>query len=262
MAKTFALLFLTCLLSVLSTSEAWTQIWADEFNGSGLPDAGKWSFDVGTGSGGWGNNELQYYTNRRAENARMEGGRLIIEARREDMGGMRYTSARMTSKGRGDWTYGRVEVRAKLPTGRGTWPAIWMLPTGNAYGAWPNSGEIDIMEHVGFDQNKVHQTLHTQRQNGGNGKQATVITTVPSASSGFNVYAVEWEETVIRMYINNQLRVTWNRPSTEWQAWPFNRPFHILLNVAVGGSWGGQQGVDDAAFPARLEIDYVRVFRK
>jgi len=261
MAKTFALLFLTCLLSVLSTSEAWTQIWSDEFNGSGLPDGAKWSFDVGTGAGGWGNNELQYYTNR-VENARQEGGRLIIEARREEFQRMGYTSARLATKGKGDWTYGRVEVRAKLPTGLGTWPAIWMLPTANAYGAWPASGEIDIMEHVGSDVNRVHQTLHTQQKNGGNGQQATVITTVPSATSGFNVYAVEWEETAIRMYINNQLTTTFARPSTAWQAWPFNRPFHILLNLAVGGSWGGAKGVNGAAFPARLEIDYVRVFRR
>lgn len=260
MARHLGLLVLVCLASVFATSEAWTLVWSDEFNYSGAPDGAKWAYDIGTGSGGWGNNELQYYTSRR-ENARVENGNLVIESRREEFSGMGYTSARLITKGKADWLYGKVEVRAKLPSGRGQWPAIWMLPTTNAYGAWPASGEIDIMEHVGHDQNNVHQTVHTQRQNGGNGRQATVITNVPSASSGFNTYTVEWEETVMRMYINNQLKVTWNRPSTEWQAWPFNQRFYLLLNVAVGGSWGGAQGVDGAAFPRRMEVDYIRVYR-
>jgi beta-glucanase (GH16 family) len=256
------MLLLACLTTIIATSEAWRLVWSDEFNGHGFPDFSKWGYDVGSQHDGWGNQELQYYTSWRQENSRVENGRLVIEARREDFGGMRYTSARLVSKYKGDWKYGRVEVRAKLPSGRGTWPAIWMLPTDDVYGGWPRSGEIDIMEHVGHQQNSIHQTIHTEWFNWKNGNQQAVVTHAPTATSDFNTYALEWEESQLRMYINNQMTFLWNRPSTEWQAWPFNQRFHLLLNIAVGGSWGGQQGVDDSSFPARMEVDYVRVYQK
>ena len=140
--------------------DQWRLVWSDEFEYTGLPDAAKWSYDVG--GHGWGNKELQYYTERRKENARVENGLLIVEARRDGWEGHEYTSARLVSKGKGDWTYGRIEVRAKVPSGRGTWPAIWMLPTGKTYGAWPNSGEIDIMEHVVSDPDVIHASVNTR----------------------------------------------------------------------------------------------------
>ena len=144
-----------------------------------MPDASKWGYDAG--GHGWGNKELQFYTKQRKENARVENGHLIIEARREDWEGRHYTSARLITKGKGDWTYGRVEVSAKLPSGRGTWPAIWMLPTGWEYGNWPSSGEIDIMEHVGFDADVVHASVHTKSYNHSINTHKTAKITVPNA---------------------------------------------------------------------------------
>jgi beta-glucanase (GH16 family) len=180
--------------------QQWRLVWADEFNYNGLPDPKKWGYDVG--GHGWGNQELQYYTERRKENARVENGLLIIEARRDSWQGHEYTSARLVTKGKGDWTYGRIEVKAKLPSGRGTWPAIWMLPTGYEYGGWPSSGEIDIMEHVGFDPDIVHASVHTKAYNHKINTQKTAKIKVDNARSEFNVYAVEWTPEEIRGYVN------------------------------------------------------------
>ena len=146
-----------------SFAQEYELVWSDEFDYTGLPNSEKWSYDVG--GSGWGNNELQYYTENRTENARVENGNLIIEARKESYGGNNYTSARLITKSQGDWLYGKIEVRAKLPGGRGAWPAIWMLPTDWAYGGWPSSGEIDIMEYVGYDPGVVHGTVHTESYN-------------------------------------------------------------------------------------------------
>jgi beta-glucanase (GH16 family) len=241
----------------------WRLVWADEFNYTGLPDAKKWDYDVG--GHGWGNKELQFYTARRKENARVENGRLIIEARKEEWEGREYTSARLVSRGKGDWTYGRFEVRAKLPSGRGTWPAIWMLPTGWSYGNWPNSGEIDIMEHVGFDPDMVHASVHTQSYNHKIQTQKTARINVPTSRSEFNVYAVEWTPEEIRGFVNQQHYFTFRNerltnPAADYRQWPFDKPFHLLLNLAVGGTWGGAQGVEPTIWPQRMEIDYVRVY--
>jgi beta-glucanase (GH16 family) len=235
-------------------------IWQDEFTTDGLPDATKWSYDVG--GSGWGNNELQYYTKSELKNARVENGKLIIEARKEDLGGKSYTSARLVSKNKGDWTYGKFVIRAKLPQGRGTWPAIWMLATNQTYGStyWPDNGEIDIMEHVGYDPNVVHSTMHTKSFNHGIGTQKSANMLVPTAMTEFHDYAVEWTQFEIKAYIDNKLFFTFFNNSTGWQAWPFDKPFHLLLNIAVGGNWGGAKGIDDSIWPQRMEIDYVRVY--
>lgn len=242
----------------------WRLVWSDEFDYAGLPDPKKWDYDVG--GEGWGNKELQFYTARRKENARVENGRLIIEARKEAWQGREYTSARLVSRGKGDWTYGRFEVRAKLPSGRGTWPAIWMLPTGWTYGGWPRSGEIDIMDHVGFDPDVVHASVHTAAYNHKIQTQKTAQLKIPTSRSEFNVYAVEWTPEEIRGFVNDQLYFTFRNerltnPAADYQQWPFDKPFHLLLNLALGGTWGGQQGVDPAIWPQRLEIDYVRVYQ-
>src|SRR5690349_14056129 len=163
---------------------SWQLVWSDEFNSAGLPDPSKWSYDVG--AHGWGNKELQNYTDRRKENARVENGVLIIEARRDGTEAQPYSSARLVSKNKGDWTYGRFEVRAKLPSGRGTWPAIWMLPTQRSYGGWPKSGEIDIMEHVGFDPDMVHASVHTSAYNHTINTQKTAQIKIPTSRSEFN----------------------------------------------------------------------------
>ena len=235
-----------------------TPAWQDEFDRDGAPDPAKWGYD--TGGHGWGNNELQTYT-RSGDNAFVRDGVLHIVAKRQQRKGRQFTSARLVSKGKGDFRYGRFEARAKLPPGRGTWPAIWMLPTGNAYGGWPKSGEIDIMEHVGFDPDVVHETMHTDAYNHVKGTQKTATRRVPGATQSFHVYRVDWTPEVIRGYIDGEPMYEYRNEGTGPAAWPFDQPFHFLLNVAVGGNWGGQHGVDETAFPATMEVDYVRAYR-
>jgi beta-glucanase (GH16 family) len=249
---------------LIPSAREWKLVWADEFNYTGPPDATKWSYDVG--GQGWGNKELQYYTERRKGNARVANGRLIIEARKERWEGCDYTSARLVSKGKGDWTYGRFEVRAKLPSGRGTWPAIWMLPTGPAYGGWPDSGEIDITEHVGSDPDVVHTSVHTKSYNHSIATEKTAKIDLPTARTRFNVYAVEWTPEEIRGYVNKKHFFTFKNErltnsAADFRQWPFDKPFHLLLNIAVGGTWGGAHGVDDKIWPQRMEVDYVRVYQ-
>jgi beta-glucanase (GH16 family) len=165
-------------------------VWSDEFNYTGLPDSTKWSYDIG--GHGWGNDELEYYTSNRSENARVENGVLTIEARKEEFIGMNYTSARLVTKGKGDWLYGRFEVRAKLPKGRGTWPAIWMLSSDWAYGNWPESGEIDIMEHVGYDPDVVHFSTHSLDYFFKLGTQKSAVLKMLRTDSLFYTYSLEW----------------------------------------------------------------------
>jgi beta-glucanase (GH16 family) len=253
-------------LSAEQRTRGWQLVWADEFDYGGLPDPAKWGYDVG--GHGWGNQELQYYTERRKENARVENGHLIIEARRDRWDGHEYTSARLITKGKGDWTYGRFEVSARLPSGRGTWPAVWMLPSQKSYGdgGWPDNGEIDIMEHVGFDPDIVHSSVHTRAYYHLIGTQKTAKVNVPTARAGFNVYAVEWTPEEIRGYVNEQHYFTFSNerlktPAADYKQWPFDKPFHLLLNVAVGGGWGGAKGVDESIWPQRMEVDYVRIYR-
>ena len=231
-------------------------VWTDEFSVAGAPDPAKWGYDVG--GGGWGNNELQYYTN--GLNSTVSNGTLKIEARRDNSFGREYTSSRMVSKNKADWLYGRFEIRAKLPRGRGSWPAIWMLPTDWEYGGWPNSGEIDIMEHVGYDQNNVHISVHTKAYNHTLNTQKSGNKFVSGASDEFHIYRVDWTSYGIRGFIDGeQIFEFLNLGGFEY--WPFDKKFHMLLNVAVGGNWGGVQGVDNTIFPITLEIDYVKVYK-
>jgi len=250
------------LFPALGQAES-TLIWSDEFDTPGLPDPTKWSYDVG--GGGWGNNELQYYTQEDPDNARVDGGILIIEVHEETspplnaFGGTRdYTSARLVSKSKGDWQFGRFEIRAKLPAGRGTWPAIWMRPTGQAYGGWPRSGEIDIMEHVGFDMNKIYGSLHNTNRNGADAVGESIV--VPDVDTTFHVYALEWRPGEIRWFVDDTLYQTATDPGIGIESWPYDQPFYLLMNIAVGGDWGGIEGVDPDIWPQRMEVDYVRVY--
>jgi beta-glucanase (GH16 family) len=252
---------LVTLLVASASAQTYTNlVWSDEFETDGAPDSSKWTYDIGTGSNGWGNNELEYYTDRLV-NAQVLDGNLIIQALVEDYDGSSYTSARLVSRGLGYWTHARVEVSAKIPGGVGTWPAIWMLPEDNVYGDWPNSGEIDIMEMVGFDDNNIHETVHCQNYNGEIGNEPTSVTYVSNAMTDFNVYAMEWDASQIRMYVNDVMYFSWDKLSDSSADWPFDQSFYVLLNIAVGGSWGGQDGVDDSSFPASLIVDYVRVYQ-
>lgn len=245
-----------------TTRAGWTLVWSDEFSTDGLPDAKKWGYDVG--ASGWGNNEKEYYSAFRKENARVENGNLIIEARKDNYLGHEYSSARLVTTGKGDWTYGRFEIRAKLPYGRGTWPAIWMLPTkwdlGN--GGWPDNGEIDIMEHVGYDPGVIHGSTHCNKYYFKINTQKTATIKIPDAMTAFHNYVLEWEENEMRIYVDDTLYFTVKNENKGWEYWPFFKDFHLLLNVAVGGDWGGAQGIDDSAFPQKMEVDYVRVYKK
>ena len=240
---------------------AWVLVWSDEFDSSDI-DMSKWSYDVGTGDWGWGNNEQQYYTSN-SNNSFIEDGKLIIQALLQNYGGANYTSARMVTKNKGDWTSGRIEVRAKLPGGVGTWPAIWMLPTDWVYGGWPYSGEIDIMEHVGFEPNVIHGTAHTEVYNWWNGippPGGSIY--VNGATSSFHDYTLEWDENYLKWYVDDVHYFTYaNDQEGNHATWPFDQHFHLLLNIAIGGTWGGQQGIDNSIFPVRLEVDYVRVYQ-
>lgn len=233
-------------------------VWNDEFDTPGLPDSTKWSYDAGPG--GWGNNELQYYTAKRAENARVEDGHLIIEARREPWEDSSYTSARLISKGKGDWQYGKIEVKAKIPRGRGTWPAIWMLASTEPLG-WPDDGEIDIMEHVGYDQGVIHGTVHCKKYNHVIGTQKSGTISVPDCSDNFHVYGVEWNKDSLLISMDGNPYFRFGNEKT-YEAWPFDNKFHLLLNIAVGGNWGGSKGVDSTIWPQKMMIDYVRVWQK
>lgn len=237
-------------------------VWSDEFNYSGLPDSKKWSYDTDGNASGWGNNEAQYYTSARLKNSEVKDGNLYINAIKEDFEGKKYTSARLVTRTKGDWLYGKFEIRAKLPEGRGMWPAIWMLPTDWIYGAWPASGEIDIMENVGYDPYVILATAHTQSYNHVKGTQKSGKLTVTDCYTEFHNYVLEWEANEYRAYIDDKLIFTFQNEKTGFQVWPFDKRFHLLLNVAVGGNWGGAKGIDDTIFPQSMVVDYVRVYQK
>jgi beta-glucanase (GH16 family) len=236
-------------------------VWSDEFNVPGLPDETKWSYDTLGNADGWGNNEWQNYTARRIENSFIEGGMLHIKAIKESSGGKPFSSARLVTKGRGDWLYGRIEVCAKLPGARGIWPAIWMLPTEWAYGGWPKSGEIDIMEHVGYMPDSVFASVHTESYNHVIRTQRTHGFYLPDLHEKFHVYALEWDSTQIRAFVDEKMYFSFNNEKTGPKVWPFDRKFHLLLNVAVGGNWGAVNGVDETLFPQEMIVDYVRIYQ-
>jgi beta-glucanase (GH16 family) len=247
-----------------SDDQSMELVWNDEFDYTGLPDETKWFYDIG--GSGWGNNESQYYTFQRLENAKVEDGKLIITAIKEDFEGKAYTSARLNTKQKEDWTFGRFEIRAKLPSGTGTWPAIWMLPISIEYGSWPRSGEIDIMEYVGFDMGNVHGTVHSAKYYHGNGTQKGGSIMVPDADTAFHTYAIEWSAEKIEWFLDGEsyfsvIYEEADKGDNGWQAWPFDHPFYLIMNIAVGGNWGGQEGIDDSIFPQTMEVDYVRVYQ-
>jgi len=257
--KKLTLVIISCIALSYSMAQPKRKlVWSDEFNYKGLPDSTKWSYNVG--GQGWGNKELQYYTDKKLENARVENGYLIIEAKKEAIGNNAYSSARLVTKGKGDWLYGRIDVRARIPKGVGTWPAIWMLGSSTPF-HWPDDGEIDIMEHVGYDQGVVHASIHCKKYFHSIGTQKTAITTVADCSEAFHVYSLDWDAETITMLVDNKPYFSFKNEHSDRTAWPFDKPMHLLLNIAVGGGWGGQKGVDDAIFPQKMEIDYVRVYQ-
>lgn len=239
-------------INVTVVTNAATLIWSDEFNIDGAPDSKKWGYDIGTGSGGWGNNELEYYTNR-TDNAVVSGGILKIIAKKEAYAGSNYTSARLLTKDKFSFKYGKVEARAKLPAGVGTWPAIWMLGNNINTVSWPVCGEIDIMEHIGVNLNKIYGTLHHPGHSGGNADGKTVM--ISNATTEFHKYTMEWNEISIKFAVDDTVFYTF----TNNASLPFNQNFFLLLNFAMGGNFGG--AVDPAFSSATFEIDYIRVYQ-
>lgn len=234
-------------------------VWSDEFNTGTRPDTTKWAYNIGTGSNGWGNNEAQYYTSD-ASNARIENGNLIIEARKENRAGKKYTSARLLTQGKASWTYGRIEIRAKLPKGIGSWPAIWMLGDNITTAGWPACGEIDIMEHVGKEQNIINWSTHSKLNNWTLVTQKTYKTAVKEVSTDFHIYKIEWSKDNIQFFVDNKLYYTSTNEGKGTDYYPFTAPEFLLLNFAVGGNMGGPT-IDDTIFPCKMEVDYVRVYQ-
>jgi beta-glucanase (GH16 family) len=235
----------------------WLLVWSDDFDGEDI-NAENWTYDIG--GSGWGNAELQYYTDR-PENTRIEDGELVIEARREEerIQGREYTSARLKTQGLQTWTYGRIEARMQIPTGQGIWPAFWMLGDNITTVSWPGCGEIDIMENIGSEPGMVHGTVHGPGYSGANGVGNSYPHPEGEAfADDFHVYAIEWEPEEIRWYVDDAHYGTVTIDDVPGE-WVYDHPFFLILNVAVGGHWPGYPD-ETTVFPQQLRVDYVRVY--
>jgi beta-glucanase (GH16 family) len=235
----------------------WTLVFSDEFDRAGALDPARWDYELGYIRNG----EAQYYTSR-PENVRAESGNLVIEARKEAYQGYVYTSASVNTLGRFEFLYGRVEVRARIPTGRGAWPAIWMLGTRRAQTGWPACGEIDIMENVGFNPLAIHASVHTTAYNHTIGTQKSAILNVTNPWEDFHLYAMEWYADRIDIFVDGQKYFTFRNEGTGAGTWPFDKPQYLLINLAIGGTWGAQKGVDATLFPKQFLVDYVRIYKQ
>jgi len=246
----------TSKVITIYVTDTFQLIWFDEFDVPGNPDTTKWNYDIGTGSNGWGNGESQYYTDR-TNNVLVANGVLKIIAQKENYQGSLYTSTRLKTQGKFDFTYGKVEVRAKLPIGGGTWPAIWMLGSNISTVGWPACGEIDIMEHVGNNQGTVQSALHTPSSYGNTVNKGSQY--LADVSTAFHVYAVEWDSTQMIFSVDGNVYYTYNPSTKNSSTWPFDASQFIILNVAMGGSFGGV--IDSNFVQSTMEIDYVRIYQ-
>lgn len=255
-------LIICCLLLIVFTpatfAQNWQLVWSDEFDYEGAPDPKKWDYEVGFIR----NNELQYYTKDRLENARVENGTLIIESRKETYKNANYTSASLHTYNSCQILYGRIEVCAKLPTGKGMWPAIWTLGTNIRQVGWPCCGEIDIMENVGFDPHRIHVNIHTEAYNHvkQTNKGASIVVNKPYEN--FHLYAIEWFEDRIDFYVDTRKIFTFKNDNAGLDTWPYEDYQYLIINAAIGGSWGGSQGIDNSIFPQKYYIDYVRIYQE
>lgn len=241
-------------------SDGYRIVWADEFEEDGTPNPEYWGYNIGTGSWGWGNGEKQYYTDR-SENVIVKDGKLVITAKKERYENCDYTSTRIVSQNKVDFRYGRIDFMAKLPKGKGTWPALWLMPTDSVYGGWPRSGEIDVMEHVGNNQDYVLGTCHSYKYNGGNGKGTTVYR--KGVTDTFNLYSLEWTPDKLTFLFNNEAYYTYQNPKyseNNDQFFPYDQEFYIIMNIAMGGTLGG--AIDANFVSAEMEVDYVRIYKK
>lgn len=244
------------------TKAEYQLVWSDEFDYNGLPDSSKWRYDTEGNNHGWGNKEAQFYTEKRIENVRVAQGLLNIIARYEEWEGKRFTSVRLNSAQA--WEYGKFEIRAKLPDGVGTWPAIWLMPENWSFndGNWPDVGEIDIMEHVGHDQGVVHASAHSKDYQWQKGTQQTGTIKLNDVTSKFHVYSMEWTSEYIKVFVDDKLFFEYQNENLGVDRWPYDKPFYLIMNIAVGGEWGRVKGIDKKSFPQIMEVDYVRVYQK
>jgi beta-glucanase (GH16 family) len=236
----------------------WKLLWHDEFNYFGLPDSSKWNYEVGYVR----NDELQYYTKERKRNCRVKRGNLIIECRKENYKDYKFTSACINNKNKCNFLYGKVEIRAKIPASRGTLAALWMLPNKMEYGDWLKSGEIDLVERVGHDPENLHFTIHTEAFNEfARTKQGKIIQIGEKQSrASFHIYSMEWYPDKLVFLLDEQKVFQFDKQADDYRKWPFDKPFYLIMNLAVGGPWGGRQGIDEYALPQKLLIDYVRIY--
>ena len=243
-------------------TDAYKLVWYDEFDYEGLPDSTLWKYDTEGNEDGWGNREAQYYTKAKEKNAWVENGVLKIIAHKEEYGGKEYTSARLVSKA--DWRYGKIEVNARLPDAFGTWSAIWMMPGGWSYndGNWPDVGEIDIMEHVGHELGVIHASAHSKDYQWQKQSQKTATVFIPEVNKKFHAYILEWSPDVLKAFVDDSLYFEYKNEGLGETKWPYDKPFYLIMNIAVGGAWGIIKGIDDEAFPQTMEVDYVRVYQR
>jgi beta-glucanase (GH16 family) len=259
MKKSITLLFAFtfCAVSWAQTNE-YSLVFSDEFEGTSL-DTAKWNIQSGYAA----NQEKEYYTTGN-NNLRLEEGSLVLVGRKEQaVSDRNYTSARVNSKGKGWTTYGKVEARISVPSGAGTWPAFWMMPQSSVYGTWPNSGEIDIMEHIGSNPRMTSHAVHTANKNGNKGNNWSNTQYKDSMENNFHVYSIIWEDEYIQFYIDQVKSVTlWRNLTEDYKGWPFDQDFYVMLNLALGGTMGGT--IDDSIFnhPVEMKIDYVRIYKK
>jgi len=248
-------------IGLLSLGTSWAQpkerklVWQEEFDGITLNEK-EWNFELGDGCPnicGWGNNEKQIYTK---NNHSLKNGNLVINVLKN--GNDSYTSTRITTAGKKEFQYGRMEVRAKIPTGKGIWPAFWMLGSNIKKVGWPKCGEIDILEYVGREPHQIFTSLHTQDSHGNTIN--TKKTQISNIEEGFHLYAIDWTKDKIEFFVDNQSVYTFNPDKKDENVWPFNQPFYFIINVAVGGNFGGHD-VDNEIFPQEFLIDYIRVYQ-
>ena len=244
-----------------SQRKKWKLVWSDEFNNNGLPDSSKWQFETHGNSYGWGNSEKQFYTSGDTANAIVKNGMLHIIAKKENRENKEYTSARLSTSGKYHFLYGRIDVKAKLPAGRGTWPAIWMLGQNIGAFKWPACGEIDIMEHVGYEKDSLHGTVHTAAYNHIKGTQKGKAVFLDHPYTRFHLYSVIWTKEKVEFLLDDKVYHSFKNEHLTTDEWPFDAPFYIILNLAIGGNWGGKKGIDDSVFPATMLVDYVRVYQ-
>lgn len=260
---TFWYVLFVSALTYEKQDSKWELAWEDNFTSKNL-DLESWTIIEGDGCPnlcGFGNNELQYYTSD-VENLVIDNGILKITGDKRAKGRRDYTSAKLITKGKKDFKYGKLEIKAKLPSGRGTWPAIWMLPSLDRRMKWPDDGEIDIMEHVGFNMNRVFGTIHTGRYNHMKGNHKSDSILVNQADETFHVYGLEWNDQSLTWLVDDRPFHTLKKGKEDYQGWPFDQPFHLILNLAIGGNWGGSKGIDDNIWPQTFEIDYVRYYTR